>query len=211
MLLSNRRETDGVTSLEWLWKKLSDLKWEDVNRWLEQYESLGPLPGIFATMIESFLPFLPLVAIVVANAEAYGLWLGFLYSWIGVVTGSTLVFLIFRQFGGLLRVYVERKYPKTLNITAWIERKGFTLIFLLACFPFTPSSLVNVVSGLSRLPIHTFVTATLLGKGVMIFLISYAGYDLTALVRNPWKLVFVIVLFAILWWAGRKMEARYMR
>ncbi|MDF2661457.1 MAG: hypothetical protein K0Q94_4248, partial [Paenibacillus sp.] len=35
---------------------------EDVQRMLNQFEALGPFPGILAAWLESLLPFLPLVA-----------------------------------------------------------------------------------------------------------------------------------------------------
>ena len=193
-----------------LWKWLSKLELEDIKEILNQYEALGPLPGILVPMIEAFLPFLPLVLIVVANAEAYGLFYGFLLSWIGVVSGSTCVFLIIRLFGRRFRGFLERKIKKSAKFMAWIERKGFTPIFVLACFPFTPSSIVNIVAGLSRLPIHTFLIATTLGKGVMIFLVSFAGYDVMDLFRMPWKLGLIIVIFTAMWWIGRQVESKYM-
>lgn len=183
---------------------------QDIENIMDKYESFGPLPGILLPFIESLLPFLPLVAIVVANASAYGFWLGFLYSWIGVVTGAFSVFWLVRRFGGRFRQFIVRKYPKSQRLTTFFERKGFTLIFVLACFPFTPSSLVNIVSGLSRIPMYTFLTATMLGKGVMLMLVSYAGYDLTTLIHKPWKLVAICVVFLLLWLIGRKLESHFL-
>jgi uncharacterized membrane protein YdjX (TVP38/TMEM64 family) len=195
--------------MDW-WKALSKLELEDIKEILNQYEALGPLPGILVPMVEAFLPFLPLILIVIANAEAYGLFYGFLLSWIGVVSGAFCVFLIVRMFGRRFRGFLERKIKKSGKFMYWIERKGFTPIFVLACFPFTPSSVVNIVAGLSNLPIHTFLTATILGKGVMIFLVSFAGHDVTELFRAPWKLVLIIVIFTLMWWIGRKVESKYM-
>lgn len=196
--------------MEWL-EKLSELTWEDITAILDKYEALGPLPGILAPFIESFLPFLPLIAIVIANAEAYGLWKGFILSWIGVSSGCIVVFAIVRTIGNRIRHRIERRIPRTGKIIHWIENKGFTLIFMLHCFPFTPSFLVNVVSGLSRLPVHTYVTATILGKGLMLLLVSYAGYDLASLFRKPLKLVLIVVIFTALWYLGRKLESRYLK
>jgi uncharacterized membrane protein YdjX (TVP38/TMEM64 family) len=195
--------------MDW-WKELLKLDLEDIKHILNQYEALGPLPGIFVPMIESFLPFLPLVVIIIANAEAYDLFYGFLLSWIGVVIGSTSVFMLVRLFGQRFRGFLERKVAKSAKFIHWIERKGFTPIFILACFPFTPSAVINIVAGLSNLPLHTFFVATVLGKGVMIFLVSYVGYDLMDLVKSPWKLILVVLVFSAMWWFGRKVESRYM-
>lgn len=50
----------------------------------------------------------------------------------------------------------------------WIERKGFAPIFVIFCFPFTPSALINVVAGLSRISVKQFGLALAFGKLVMI-------------------------------------------
>ncbi|CAG7632206.1 hypothetical protein PAESOLCIP111_03357 [Paenibacillus solanacearum] len=190
---------------------LSRLSWENIERWLQQYESLGPLPGIAAAMVESFIPVLPLVAIIVANVNAYGPIVGALLSWLGIVLGSVSVFLLARKFGGRLRGWIERKYSGSRRLIHWVETHGFTPIFVLSCFPFTPSSLVNIVSGMSRLPLHTFVTATMLGKAVMVGIVSVAGYDLEGLIRKPWKAALVAIVLVVIWLVGRKLESRYMK
>ncbi|CAG7635914.1 TVP38/TMEM64 family protein [Paenibacillus allorhizosphaerae] len=190
---------------------LSRLSWEDIENWLQHYESLGPIPGVAAAMVESFIPVLPLVAIIVANVNAYGPIIGALLSWLGIVFGAVSVFLLARKFGSRLRGWIERKYPGSRKLIHWVETHGFTPIFVLSCFPFTPSSLVNVVSGISRLPLHTFVTATMLGKAVMVGIVAVAGYDLEGLFRKPWKAVAVIVVLAVIWLIGRKLESRYMK
>ncbi|WP_426450183.1 TVP38/TMEM64 family protein [Paenibacillus sp. S-38] len=190
---------------------LSRMNWHQVEHWLKQYEALGPLPGIVAPMVESYIPVLPLVAILVANVNAYGLAEGFLLSWIGVVLGSISVFAIVRRFGGRIRGWIERKHPRSQRLIHWLETHGFTPIFVLACFPFTPSSLVNIVAGLSRVPFHTFAVATALGKGVMIFLVSFAGHDIDSLLRQPWKIALVLCVFAVMWLMGRRLEGKYFK
>jgi uncharacterized membrane protein YdjX (TVP38/TMEM64 family) len=201
-----------VGSIRMSWTdKVTGLSWETVQDILKQYEDLGPLPGILAPMIESFLPILPLVAILIANVNAYGFGEGFLLSWIGVFIGSIIVFALVRKFGGRFGQFIERKYPRSRTFIHWLEKNGFTTIFLLACFPFTPSSLVNVVAGLSKVPSHTFVTATALGKGVMIFLVSFAGHDLGQLLQKPWKIALVLFVFILMWLFGRKLESKFFK
>ncbi|MEF3302413.1 TVP38/TMEM64 family protein [Paenibacillus sp. GYB003] len=190
---------------------LSGFRWEDTEQLLHQFEALGPLPGFVAAWLESLLPFLPLVAILIANVNIYGFLEGFLLSWFGVVTGAFTVFWFVRRFGGRVRQFVERKSPRSTRLIHWLERHGFMPIFLLSCFPFTPSFLVNIVSGLSKVPFHTFIIATVLGKGVMILIVSFAGHDLFNLFQQPWKLVLIVSVFGILAVTGRKIEAKYFK
>jgi uncharacterized membrane protein YdjX (TVP38/TMEM64 family) len=185
--------------------------WEDIESLLKQYEALGPLPGMFAAFLESIFPFLPLVAILLANVNGYGLWEGFFFSWLGVVGGAIAVFSFVRKFSRGLQNVIERKMPRSLKLIHWLERHGFMPIFLLSCFPFTPSFLVNIVSGISKVPFHTFATAITLGKGVMIFIVSFAGHDLGELVREPWRLALVAGVFALLALTGRAIEGKYFK
>lgn len=182
---------------------------DDINDLLDRYSALGPLPGILLPLLESFLPILPLVVFVVANASAYGMWFGFLFSWIGVSIGSLLVFMIARKLSYRYGDRIRRRFPKAEKFFSYVERKGFTPIFLLACFPFSPSVIVNIASGLSRIPLHTFLTAVVLGKAVMIFLLSFLGHDLSAMFENPWRIIMAVAILLLLWIGGRKLEARF--
>jgi len=201
----------GIMAFAQLREWLGNLTWSDVDMWFEKYEALGPLPGILLPLLESLLPFLPLIAIVIANAEAYGFWEGFLYSWIGSVCGSIIVFWFIRLIGGRLRRWIERSLHKSERFIGWVERRGFSVLFILSCFPFTPTSLLNVLSALSTVSFRTYVTAIGLGKGVMVFLITFVGYDLSLLFRSPWKLVLSVALLLVMWVVGRHLESRFTR
>ncbi len=72
---------------------------ENIMNLIEEYRSFGPLAGILLPMVEAFLPFLPLVVFVLANVNAFGLWFGFLFSWIGASLGALIVFLLIRKYG----------------------------------------------------------------------------------------------------------------
>lgn len=193
---------------EWL-RELKNLDMEHVQRTLESYSAFGPLPGIALPLIEAFLPILPLILFVAVNANVYGLWLGFLYSWIGVSAGSILVFWIARKVGKRFGAWMQRRFPGSKKFFHWIEDKGFTPIFLLACFPFSPSVLINIAAGLSTVPFNTFLIAVLLGKAVMIFTVCLVSFDITSLLDEPWRAVVAILVLVVMWFGGKRLEARY--
>ncbi|MDQ0062410.1 TVP38/TMEM64 family protein [Paenibacillus harenae] len=193
---------------EWL-HNLRYMDLDQIQRTLESYSQLGPLPGLLLPMLESFLPFLPLIVIVAANANIYGLGLGFLFSWIGVTAGSLCVFWISRKIGRRFKGWVMRRFPKSERFFNWVEHRGFTPLFLLACFPFTPSVIITVVSGISNIPFKTFLLATLLGKAVMIFSISLISFDIGNLIDEPWRIFVTITAVLVMWFGGKKLESRY--
>lgn len=181
---------------------------ENILELIKKYRSFGPIPGVVLPMLEAFLPFLPLVVFVVANASAFGLWLGFLVSWIGTVTGSLLVFLIFRNYGQKKLLRFLNKNKQVQKLMEWVDRHGFGPLFLLLCFPFTPSAIVNIVAGLSKISRGQYALALMGGKLVMIFTISFIGYDVVSLIHKPVRTAIMAGIIFILWLVGKRIEAR---
>ncbi|MFD0829153.1 TVP38/TMEM64 family protein [Neobacillus sp. M.A.Huq-85] len=178
---------------------------------IKQYRSLGPLPGILLPMLEAFLPFLPLFLFVMANASAFGLWWGFLFSWLGACVGALLLFFVIRRFGQRRLLSFLPKHPKVRKLMDWVDRHGFGPLFILLCFPFTPSAIVNIVAGLSKISMYQYMLAVFIGKMVMIFTISFVGYDLHSLITKPYRTIMVVGIIFILWYVGKRIEVRLNR
>lgn len=184
---------------------------ENIRDILESYRSLGPFIGVLLPLLESFFPLLPLLLFVATNAAVYGFWFGAFLSWFGTCLGGIIVFGVFRYLAkGRLKRWLgkSRKVTRTLQ---WVEQHGFGPLFLLYCIPFTPSSLVNVASGLSGLSFRTYLISLLLGKMVMIFMVSYVGYDWVNMIHQPLKMLLVAVIVVLLWIVGKRMEMRMQR
>ncbi len=186
-------------------------EWFDADKIIElvqHYKALGPLIGLFLTFIEAFLPFLPLFVFVIANADAYDLWFGFILSWTGTVTGSYAVFLIIRKYGRNRYLQFLTNKARVQRLIKWVDRNGFGPLFLLICFPFTPSALVNLVAGLSHMKKTHYLFTLMAGKLVMILTISFIGYDLKALLTQPIRTVIVVLIIVLLWIVGKVFEKR---
>jgi uncharacterized membrane protein YdjX (TVP38/TMEM64 family) len=181
---------------------------ENIMELIQEYRALGPLPGILLTVLEAFLPFLPLFVFVMANANAFGLWLGFLYSWLGACIGAYLVFSLVRRYGQKRLFAFLPRHPQVRKLMDWVERHGFGPLFLLLCFPFTPSAVVNIVAGLSKLSRAQYMLAVGIGKMVMIFTISFIGYDIRSLVTQPYRTIIVSIIIFVLWFVGKRIEVR---
>ena len=175
---------------------------------IERYRSFGPLPGIFLPLLEAFFPFLPLFLFVMANANAFGLGWGFLFSWAGSSAGALIVFLLVRRYGDSRPFRFLHRRKQVQSLMGWVERHGFGPLFLLLCFPFTPSAIVNIVAGLSRINIYQYMLAVIGGKAVMIFIMSFIGYDIVALIKQPIRTALVLVAIGILWYVGKIIEGR---
>lgn len=186
----------------------NDQLFEYIINQLEKLESFGPLPGILFPMLEAFLPLLPLVAFVLANSVVYGLFKGFLYSWFGAVVGAIIVFLVIRRLGDKKFFRYITKHRQVQRVMTWVEEHGFGPLFILMCFPFSPSSIINVVSGLSKVSRQQFILAVLLGKSVMIFTIAYVGSSIASFAQNPVKAIVVGICILLFWILGKFIERR---
>ncbi|WP_088042481.1 TVP38/TMEM64 family protein [Bacillus sp. EAC] len=175
---------------------------------IQQYKDYGPLIGISIPFLEAIFPILPLVVFVFANAAAFGPLLGFLYSWIGSCLGSILLFYLVRKFGQKRFFSFLNKHQKVKSSIGWIEKRGFGPIFIMFSFPFSPSFLINIVAGLSRIKITQFLIALVLGKFTMIAVISYLGKDLTSVFGNPIKALYIGIFIFVLWIVGKVIEKR---
>lgn len=190
---------------------MSYLTEENLRNLLEQYRALGPLPGILLTFMKSFIPPLPTIVIVGVNAAVYGLWLGFLYSWIGMICGCLATFLIVRKISG--HPYLERwaQKPKVKKSMLWVRRNAFSYVFLLSIFPVGPFVVINMAAGIARMRLRSFLVAVVAGKAIMIFSVSYIGQDLTRFVEHPVEIIYVLLFIGASLWISKKIEARFTR
>lgn len=179
---------------------------QNLALWLEKYRSLGPLPGILLTFMKSFVPPLPTIVIVGLNAALYGLWWGFLYSWIGLISGSLLTFLLVRKGSQLAWIRRWSAKPKVEQALVWARRNGFNYVFLLGMLPVGPFVIVNIVAGLTRMSVLSFFVAVALGKGVMVFCVSYIGTHFSDFMAEPFKLAGVVAFIIFSLWMNKALQ-----
>ncbi|MEW9699358.1 TVP38/TMEM64 family protein [Paenibacillus sp. SI8] len=188
---------------------LSYLTEENLMLWLEKYRALGPFPGIFLTFMKSFVPPLPTLVIISVNAAVYGLWLGFLYSWIGIVSGCVTTFLLIKKLGK--HRYLERWIlkPKVQKALVWARRQAFSYVFILSLFPVGPFVVVNMAAALVGMRLRSFLIAVALGKGVMVLSVSFIGYDLRRFIEHPFQILYVVLFVALSLVITKQIEKRF--
>ena len=111
-----------------------------------------------------------------AGGFLFGSVLGTLYVNMGATVGATLAFLVARY---LLRDWVEQKFGNRLApIQEGFAKNAFSYLMTLRLIPLFPFFLVNMVSGLTRVSVGTYMTATSLGIIPGSFVFAYAGRQL---------------------------------
>ncbi len=171
----------------------------------KDYCFLSMIVGLLSCFIESFLPFLPLIAIVGANAMIFGLWGGFIVSWIGSGLGTLALFLLIRKYNDN-KFFKKIRNKKIEKAILWMNRQGFKLLFIAYSCPFVPSFLVTITSAFCKREVIEFLPAMLAGKFVMFLVISYPASDLSGFLRSPMKIALFTILVFLSWKIGSKVN-----
>ncbi len=116
------------------------------------------------------------VILTLGGGFLFGGLVGMVYVNIGATTGATLAFLAARY---LLRDVVEQKFGRWIGpLQDGFGENAFNYLMTLRLIPLFPFFVVNLVSGLTRVPLRTYVTATALGIIPGSFVYAYAGQQL---------------------------------
>ena len=106
------------------------------------------------------------------------LW-GTVFVNLGATSGATLAFLTARY---LLRGWVEQTFGQKLGpIQEGFAKNAFSYLVTLRLVPLFPFFLVNLVSGLTRVRLGTYVIATAMGIIPGSFVYAYAGRQLSTI------------------------------
>lgn len=116
------------------------------------------------------------VILTLAGGFLFGTGWGLLFVNLGATTGATLAFLAARY---LFRDWVEQKFGKWLGpIQQGFAENAFSYLMTLRLIPLFPFFVINLVSGLTRMNVGTYVAATALGIIPGSFVYAYAGRQL---------------------------------
>ncbi|WP_411347941.1 TVP38/TMEM64 family protein [Paenibacillus sp. WLX2291] len=192
-----------IAVLDWL----SYLNEDNLKRWMNEYRSLGPLISILIPFLKSFIPPMPTVIVLGVNAAVYGLWIGFLYSYIGIIGGSLVAFVLIRKLSQHRYLARLANRPKVDRTRRWIRDNGFTYVFLLSLFPVGPFTMLNIAAGLSGIRFRSFLIAILFGRGLMVFAVSFIGADLALYWEKPWYIALVMLFIVVCLMISRRIEA----
>jgi len=135
----------------------------------------GLLFGFFIVYIECLIPILPLSVFIALNVNAFGFFIGVLVSWIATCLGCVTCYYLYVFLGDkLTKKFITKKtYNKIKDKIDVFGNISFSKLVLVITVPFTPSFLINLLAGLSKMPKEKFFLGLLVGK---IFTIIFWGY-----------------------------------
>jgi uncharacterized membrane protein YdjX (TVP38/TMEM64 family) len=159
----------------------------------------GPIVFIVLFVLQVFIAFIPGQGLMVACGYLYGFWGGFLLSWLSLVAGGEIAYVLARNYG---RPFAERWIaPAVLerwNKTAAGQGIAFFAISLV--MPLVPNDAMCYVAGLGTISRIRFSIANLLGRGLACIITSAAGAFGGNLSWQGWAiLVALFVIIGIVW------------
>lgn len=175
---------------------------------LSDYKGLAVIAGLAIIAIETFIPVLPLVAIVIANVFILGMWLGFFVSWAGSSIASILLYFLAYKFSKHNTFKKYKQNEKVNKMIMWIKDQGFNSIFVSYSCPFIPDFLITIASGLIQLDFKSFALGMIFGKFVMFLLISYVGEDIGSFFSSPIKVIVFSISIAVSWLIGNNVNKK---
>jgi pyruvate/2-oxoglutarate dehydrogenase complex dihydrolipoamide dehydrogenase (E3) component/uncharacterized membrane protein YdjX (TVP38/TMEM64 family) len=192
----------------------------DLSAWTQAHWGLA-LAGFFVLYVVVTAVSIPGAAILTLAAGAlFGLVTGTVLVSFASTIGATLAFLSARF---VLRDSLEARYGERLkNINAGVTRDGGFYLFTLRLVPVFPFFVINLLSGLTALPVRTFYWVSQLGMLPGTIAYVFAGTQLAQIesasdVLSP-GLIGAFVLLGVLpllmrklvqWLQARKVYAGY--
>lgn len=134
----------------------------------------GPVAMVVLLIIATIFSPIPNSLIIIAMGATYGPIWGTVIAIIGATLASSFAFFLARKFG---EQFVERFFPKTHFLHRFLTKNAFPTIFILRLIPSVSFDMVSYGVGLTKIPFHTFITASFLGTipGLISYVLIGAG------------------------------------
>lgn len=126
-------------------------------------------------VIQNSFTIIPLIIIITINYALFGFLNGLIWSWLTSIIAAGIWFLGSRYF---FNDWVQKKTnPELLSK---MEQNGLLFVFQARIIPFVPTSLINILSGLSSIKFKHFLVGTMFGNLIFFFVLSLIPAGLMA-------------------------------
>lgn len=163
--------------------------------------SFGVFSAAVFILLQTFqvlVPLLPYEIITTVGGYLFGFWKGFLYSLLGLWAGSTILFLIGRQYGRkLVKKLVDHEHLR--HFQAFLKRRGvfaYILANWLLVFPEDTLSLILV--SFTKIRYLTYLAVTFIGYLPLLLILNLFGNEVAQKMENIWMVMSLVLVFGII-------------
>ena len=189
---------------EQLWNQLADR--QRLQSWIEKAGVWAPALFVAVQTVQVVIFIIPGEVAQAAAGYLFGVWLGILYSVIGITVGAGCNYLVGRRLGVpfLRRLLGEARMEHFLSVAnSYRGRLGFFLFFLI---PGIPKDVLCYVAGTGRIGFLTFLLISMTGRLPGIVGSAIIG---DAAAEERWVLaISVLALATILFLLGLRYRSR---
>jgi uncharacterized membrane protein YdjX (TVP38/TMEM64 family) len=191
---------------------LNILSWfgnlEAIAKSMKQAGGWGPIVLFILFVLQVFLAFIPGQALMIACGYLYGFWGGFVISWMSLVVGGEIAYLLARKYG---RPFAE-KWIAPPVLERWNKAaagQGIAFFALSLVMPLVPNDAMCYVAGLGTIRRLHFSIANALGRGMACLVTSAAGAFGGSISWQGWAMLIVLfVIIGIAWHIGKHYSSR---
>src|SRR6266540_102752 len=182
---------------------LNTLSWfgsrDAITTSMEHAGLWGPVVLFILFVLQVFLAFIPGQALMVACGYLYGFWGGFLISWLSLVAGGEIAYILARNYG---RPFAEKWISPTV-LERWNKAavgQGIAFFAISLVMPLVPNDAMCYVAGLGTISRIRFSVANLLGRGMACVITSAAGAFGGNISWQGWAiLIGLFVIIGMVW------------
>ena len=198
----------GIRTAPWILEHARNPEY--IRKYLAGYGNAGFLVFILIQIIQVIIVIIPVDLVNICAGFIYGIPLGFILSYTGLMMGSILVFYISRFLGYELvsRLIANKKIEKITGILN--STTGTVGMFLFCCIPFIPKDILMYVAGLTPVKAsRLFLVYGLSRIPTTLIWVSIGAKayekDMTGLIIT---MSIMLLLFVILFFLGRYYHKR---
>ena len=140
-----------------LWGLFSDR--ERIQRVVDDAGALAPVIFLALLVAQAVLAPLPAPALAMAAGYSFGIFEGFVLTWLGALLGGVISFWISRLIG---RDFVAAS-DRMQRLDRYVDEHGAITIFVLRLLPLVSFDAISYAAGLSSISFWRFFAATALG------------------------------------------------
>ena len=109
----------------------------------------------------------------IAGGSLFGMRDGIVLTACASTVGATITFLMTRTFG---KQNVEKQYPTQMHaLNTMLKQEGALYLLTLRLIPIIPFFLINILSGVTNIPLTHYILISFIGMMPGIILYTYAG------------------------------------
>lgn len=180
-------------SIYFILKKLgiTSITQEQIQTFIKSKGAWGPLIFILISFLQvTFIP-IPGSITILAGSYLFGPWQSYLYSFIGMMLGSIVAFLLGRLVGKPFIYWVAGDKEKVEKYLKTLHGKENVVLFFMFLFPFFPDDLLCSIAGILPISLIGFIIMQIVTRitsiGATLLLMSgeiipYSGWGIPVLI-----------------------------